>query len=100
MNHSRNEVKQLMARVCTFLARTVPSNLMVPEFLKIVIPMLVNGTKEKNGYVKANSELALVAVLGLRTGDEGLQKCMALLDIGAKESLSDVVSKVKILYFL
>ncbi|KAK6638077.1 hypothetical protein RUM44_008502 [Polyplax serrata] len=94
MNHSSNEVKQLVARVCSFLARMVPSNLMVPEFLKIVIPMLVNGTKEKNGYVKANSELALVAVLGLRNGEEGLQECMALLDVGARESLSDVVSKV------
>ena len=95
MNHNSNEVKQLLARVCNFLARTVPPNLLVPEFLKIVIPMLVNGTKEKNGYVKANSELALVAVLGLRSGEERLQECLALLDLGAKESLSDVVSKVK-----
>lgn len=94
MNHSSNEVKQLLAKVCIFLARTVPPNQMVPEFLKLAIPMLVNGTKEKNSYVKANSELALVAVLGLRHGDEGQQKCMALLDVGAKESLSDVISKV------
>ena len=98
MNHNSNEVKQLLARVCNFLARTVPPNLLVPEFLKIVIPMLVNGTKEKNGYVKANSELALVAVLGLRSGEERLQECLALLDLGAKESLSDVVSKVKKLH--
>lgn len=97
MNHTSNEVKQLLAKVCIFLAKTVPANQMVPEFLKLAIPMLVNGTKEKNSYVKANSELALVAVLGLRHGDEGQQKCLALLDVGAKESLSDVIAKVKLI---
>jgi hypothetical protein len=33
----------------------------------------VNGTKEKNSYVKANSEFALVSVLRLRQGDETQQ---------------------------
>lgn len=70
MNHSSNEVKQLLARVCSHLARNVPSENMSADLLKSLIPMLVNGTKEKNGYVKANSELALIAVLRLRQGDE------------------------------
>lgn len=56
-----------MARVCSYLARTEPT--LAPEFLKAALPMLVNGTKEKNGYVKANSELSLVAVLKLRQGE-------------------------------
>lgn len=70
MNHPSNEVKQLLARACSYLGRREISS---PEFLKSAIPMLVNGTKEKNGYVKANSELSLVAVLRLRHGDEKLQ---------------------------
>lgn len=70
MNHQSNEVKQLLARVCSYLARREINS---PELLKAVIPMLVNGTKEKNSYVKANSELSLVAVLRLRNGDEKLQ---------------------------
>ncbi|XP_024940665.1 eIF-2-alpha kinase activator GCN1 isoform X2 [Cephus cinctus] len=94
MNHTNNDVKQLLARVCTHLARNIPSEKMSPELLKALLPMLVNGTKEKNGYVKANSELALIAVLRLKHGDEEHQRCIALLDVGAKESLSDVVSKV------
>ncbi|XP_012272971.1 eIF-2-alpha kinase activator GCN1 [Orussus abietinus] len=94
MNHSSNDVKQLLARVCIHLARNISSEKMSPELLKSLLPMLVNGTKEKNGYVKANSELALIAVLRLKQGDEEHQRCMALLDVGAKESLSDVVSKV------
>ncbi|KAK0092981.1 hypothetical protein PV326_000188 [Microctonus aethiopoides] len=94
MNHSNNEVKQLLAKVCIHLARNIPPVKMSPDLLKSLLPMLVNGTKEKNGYVKANSELALIAVLRLRNGDEEHQRCMALLDAGARESLADVVSKV------
>lgn len=33
--------------------------------LRALLPALVNGTKEKNTYVRANSELALKAVLRL-----------------------------------
>ncbi|XP_008548705.1 eIF-2-alpha kinase activator GCN1 [Microplitis demolitor] len=94
MNNNSNEVKQLLARVCIHLARNIPPERMSGDLLKSLLPMLVNGTKEKNGYVKANSELALIAVLRLKTGDEEHQRCVALLDPGARESLSDVVSKV------
>ncbi|XP_011307361.1 translational activator GCN1 [Fopius arisanus] len=94
MNNNSNEVKQLMARVCIHLARNVPSDKMSLELMKAILPMLVNGTKEKNGYVKANSELALIAVLRLKQGEEDHQRYMALLDAGARESLADVVSKV------
>lgn len=70
MNNNSNEVKQLLARVCIHLARNIPPERMSGDLLKSLLPMLVNGTKEKNGYVKANSELALIAVLRLKTGDE------------------------------
>lgn len=39
------------------------------EFLKVIVPMLVNGTKEKNSFVKANCEFSLIAVLKLREDD-------------------------------
>ncbi|XP_046688091.1 eIF-2-alpha kinase activator GCN1-like [Homalodisca vitripennis] len=91
MNHTNNEVKQLVARVCSYLARTEPA--LSPEFLKAALPMLVNGTKEKNGYVKANSELSLVTVLRLRQGDTTQQQCLNLLDGGARDALSDVITK-------
>ncbi|XP_071447058.1 stalled ribosome sensor GCN1 [Hetaerina americana] len=96
MNHSSNEVKQLVARVCCFLARSMTTGQpMYPDLLRLVLPTLVNGTKEKNTVVKANSEFALVAVLRLREpGDDTLQICMNVLDLGARESLSDVIQKV------
>lgn len=70
MNNNSNDVKQLLARVCIHLARNIPPENMSSELLRALLPMLVNGTKEKNGYVKANSELALIAVLRLRQGEE------------------------------
>lgn len=79
MNHQSNEVKQLLARVCSYLARREINS---PELLKAIIPMLVNGTKEKNSYVKANSELSLVSVLRLRNGDEKLQVTNLLTVVG------------------
>lgn len=122
MNHANNDVKQLLARVCTMVGRCVPPENMAPELLKLLLPTLVNGTKEKNGYVKANSEIALITVLRLRNGDEVqqvilifncdtiliciykqnksnlklflFQRCLQLLEVGACESLNDVVSKV------
>lgn len=82
--------------------------------------MLVNGTKEKNSFVKANCEFSLITVLKLREGDTVhqvtflnfksqstfirislsskclflLQECMKILDAGARDALNDVVTKV------
>lgn len=69
MNNASNDVKQLLARVSFHLAKTVPQEKMAADLLKSLIPTLVNGTKEKNVYVKANSEIALIAVLRLKDGD-------------------------------
>lgn len=94
MNHTSNEVKQLLAKMCNYLAKQVPADKVPAELLKSIIPMLVNGTKEKNGYVKSNSEIALIAILRLRNGEETHQKCLSILETGARESLSEVVTKV------
>lgn len=94
MNHASHEVKQILAKTCIYLAKVVPTDKTSSDLLKVLIPMLVNGTKEKNGYVKSNSEIALVEILRLRTGEETLQKCLGLLDVGARDSLNEVVSKV------
>lgn len=94
MNHNSHEVKQLVAQTCNYLAKVVPTEKTTPELIKAVIPMLVNGTKEKNSYVRSNSEIALNAILRLRSGEETYQKCLQLLESGARDSLSEVVSKV------
>ncbi|CAG0888179.1 unnamed protein product [Darwinula stevensoni] len=95
MNHSSNEVKQLVAVVAGKLASCVPGGQpLPPEILRLLLPQLVNGTKEKNSAVRASSEAALVAVLRLRVGEETQQHCLRLLEEGAQEALSEVISKV------
>lgn len=37
--------------------------------IKILVPALVMGTKEKNSMVKSSSEYAIISVLKLREGD-------------------------------
>lgn len=93
LNHQSNEVKQILPKMVTHLALYVDAEKIHADFLKPLIPMLVNGTKEK-GYVKSNSELALIALLRLREGDETLAKYSQLLEVGARESLTEVVTKV------
>lgn len=81
MNNNNNDVKQLLARVCIHLAKTVPPEKMASDLLKLLLPTLVNGTKEKNGYVKANSEIALIAVLKLRDGEAMQQVKMTVAKV-------------------
>lgn len=76
MNHSSNEVKQLVARAGALLAREGALDVRAApaaEALKALLPALVNGTKEKNTYVRANSELALRAILRLPQEDDFCQ---------------------------
>ena len=42
------------------------SSLLPASVLKLLLPMLVNGTKEKNSMVKSSSESALVEVMQMR----------------------------------
>ncbi|XP_070141520.1 stalled ribosome sensor GCN1-like [Drosophila kikkawai] len=94
MNHSSNDVKQLVPKSCTYLSKSLIGYEYNLDVLKCLVPMLVNGTKEKNGYVKSNSELALISILRLRTDDSTLTKISDILESGAKDSLNDVVIKV------
>lgn len=73
INHPSNEVKQLFARACTMLGRETDMSSAPPEMLRALLPALVNGTKEKNSYVRANAEIALRYMLRLSEGDAGHQ---------------------------
>lgn len=68
MNHPATEVKQKVAQVCSHLALAGENPLDLSE-LKLIIPQLVNGTKEKNTAVRYDSEMALVDILAIRKDD-------------------------------
>ncbi|XP_060810909.1 stalled ribosome sensor GCN1 [Amyelois transitella] len=93
MNHSSNEVKQLMASASALAGRAArPAG--GAELLRALLPALVNGTKERNSCVRAGAELALRRVLRLPDHTAHYQQCLSLLDEGAREALADVVSRV------
>lgn len=93
MKQESNDLKGLAAQILTYLGKSVPRALPA-DTLKMVVPMLVNGTKEKNTMVRVNSEYGLVALLKLRhQGDDTYQTCLATLEPGMKDSLSDVYNK-------
>ena len=90
LNHASNEVKQLVAQSSQYLGRHVDCTLPA-DFLKVLLPQLVNGTKEKNTAVRSGCEVALVTLLRLRHGNG--EDCVKLLEPGARESLSEVIGK-------
>lgn len=95
MNHQSNDVKQMVAVISNFWAKNLGDQLLPDELLKSLLPMLVNGTKEKNSTVKSFSESALVCVLHLRNGDSDKKsQCLQILPSGARDALQDVMTKV------
>ena len=72
MKQESNEVKQLAAQITSFLAKS-KSDVLPMNVRKSLVPMLVNGTKEKNTLVRTNSELGLVHLLHLQKGDAVLK---------------------------
>jgi hypothetical protein len=68
MKQESNEVKQLAAQIVSFVAKTQNSPVSASA-RKVLVPMLVNGTKEKNTLVRTNSELGLIHLLHLQQGD-------------------------------
>ena len=69
LNHASNEVKQLVAQTSHYLGRHIDTAL-PSDFLKVLLPQLVNGTKEKNTAVRSACEAALFTILRLRHNDE------------------------------
>lgn len=68
INHSSTEVKHLAVQSVLYLSlsNVKPLDLVL---VKLFIPMLVNGTREKAPAVRSTSELALVSLLHLNKPD-------------------------------
>ncbi|XP_068244259.1 stalled ribosome sensor GCN1 [Palaemon carinicauda] len=96
INHNANEVKQAMCRACQFTAESLSKSngsQLPPEVARLVLPMLVNGTKEKNQVVRSSAEMALIAILLLKEGDQGTQPMLNALDGSPRDVLKEVINK-------
>lgn len=90
MKNDSNDVKQLVTQIIPHLSS---GGNLTDDNVKLLIPPLVMGTKEKNTVVKTNSEIAVVAVLHLRKNETVLKSVSGSLDAGMRESLNELVYK-------
>ncbi|XP_071180493.1 stalled ribosome sensor GCN1-like [Mytilus edulis] len=90
MKNDSNDVKQLVTQIIPHLSS---GGNLTGDHVKLLIPPLVMGTKEKNTVVKTNSEIAVVAVLHLRKDETVLKSVSGSLDAGMRESLNELVYK-------
>uniref|UniRef100_A0A914UQ91 Uncharacterized protein n=1 Tax=Plectus sambesii TaxID=2011161 RepID=A0A914UQ91_9BILA len=93
INHQSNDVKRLAAVVVHNLSASSSHDASDVSLLKTMVPMMVNGTKEKNLAVRVSSELALVAAFRLRADTTYYEKYLASLEAGARDTLADVYAK-------
>ena len=94
MNGTLNDVKAAVAESTIWWANR--RNEFDQTVIKNVVPMLVNGTKERNSAVRTNSEFALVAFLKLKHENSSVLKyAEKILDQGAVDSLNDALAKLK-----
>ncbi|KAK7087777.1 stalled ribosome sensor GCN1-like [Littorina saxatilis] len=96
LKNDSTDVKQLVGRVLVYMANAHSgdnNSSVSAEVLRVVIPALVMGTKEKNTMVRAASESAIVALFNLRQGDRLYQSFLSSLDPGMQESLRELYAK-------
>ncbi|KAL8584762.1 hypothetical protein ACOMHN_035681 [Nucella lapillus] len=96
LKNDSTDVKQLVGRMLTYVGDSSEGGGgggMSVEVMRVVVPALVMGTKEKNTMVRAASESALVTLLRLRQGDTFYQSTLSSLDTGMQDSLKEVFAK-------
>ncbi|XP_013411317.1 eIF-2-alpha kinase activator GCN1 [Lingula anatina] len=92
MKHESNDVKQLTAQILRHLSKCRGTPFDMSQ-LKVWVPVVVMGTKEKNTGVRADCEYTLVSLLWMRQGEDVVRAVLAALDAGMKDSLTEVINK-------
>lgn len=94
MNKESIEIKKAVTSSTIFLAQQ--SKRIPNELLQLLVPHLVNGTKENNRFVRIESEKALAILLKLNVDNSKIyQQCLDCMSTGAVESLQDCVAKIR-----
>ena len=79
MKHISTDVKQLSVELVIYLSIKNPKPSFDSNLLKIFIPMVVNGTREKAPSVRNSSEIALVNILDLKQSKAVYNVCILYL---------------------
>lgn len=76
INQSSNDIKLLSVQIVTYLSVENSQKRFDDDLLKLFIPMLVNGMREKAPTVRLASEIALVELLKLKSDQSTYEVCV------------------------
>uniref|UniRef100_A0A7E4ZU80 TOG domain-containing protein n=1 Tax=Panagrellus redivivus TaxID=6233 RepID=A0A7E4ZU80_PANRE len=91
INHQSNDVKILVGNA--FSVISAERGLLDTTLLRSIVPMLINGTQEKNSAVRTASELGLVDIFALHKSREHFDNYLAGLEDAGKRALENLASK-------
>jgi hypothetical protein len=94
LNHSSNDIKMTAAQMVTQIAKARDTPLPI-QTMKTLVIVLVSNTKDKNTAVQADSEIALVALLKMRSGDTVVQSTLKSLDSLSATSLNECLKRLR-----
>lgn len=94
MNNTSNDVKQTLARSVLYWSSKHRKYHHI--LIELLVPRLVNGTKERNNPVRIDSEQALISLLKLKDPESDMYKvALKYLNEGASQAMQDTVAKIK-----
>ncbi|XP_071945406.1 stalled ribosome sensor GCN1-like [Antedon mediterranea] len=94
LNHSSNDMKMTAAQMISYFASEIDHALDI-SIIKPLVVVLVSNTKDKNTAVQADSEVALVSLLQLRTGDDTYQVVSKSLDSVPSAKLEESMRQLR-----
>ncbi|XP_067931600.1 stalled ribosome sensor GCN1-like [Watersipora subatra] len=95
MKSDSNDVKQLVGYAIELVSRVANHACggLDESDMKVWIPVLITGAKEKNSAVKAASEYALITLLQLRQSEATYLKFLPIIDGPKGDALADTYNK-------
>ncbi|PAA50781.1 hypothetical protein BOX15_Mlig013808g2 [Macrostomum lignano] len=92
--HENSDVKLLTSQAASFAIEALPDDQLLNCLAKPLLPMLANGTREKNIGVKAASEQALADACRLYRAERLTASCLDRLEPAMRDSVQQIVDRL------
>lgn len=95
--HENSDVKLLASQAASLACESLPDSAVLEHLARPLLPMLANGTREKNSGVKATSEQAIVDMCRLYRAEESERiagACLERVDPAMRESVQQIIDRL------